>query len=582
MIAKNWRAGRSAAAFLLALVLLGQGITAPFAKDAEPQSAQWIADIVQHGHWLVPSDYYGFVDRKPPLYYWLSALVARAANRDINEVRARVVALVAAAALAAIVLEWTAATLTPATGGLAYFFLAGSYGFASRAITALTDMLMTMLLFTTYCLVGRMLDEARPSWRAIGGAGATLGLAILTKGPVVMVLLVLAVAIECALTRRRLRAIASWTWPWATLLTAVMIAALWYTPAAIAGRASGLPGVFFNENIGHFMPARLGGTGEAARPVYYIVVRLMGGIVPLFILVPAAVWSFRRDGFIAAARRPLNRQLALLLAVVLLFSAASAKRDDYILPAIPPLMIILAALFTTLHAGEAGRRSVAALLRDGAAGAIAVVILLGLAGALVWVRSGITIHAGRALQTSDASYAGIFLHGLAMQQWTFVGFELVMAVASISTLTGLLQGRVMLTGGGLAAIALAGAILWNGVIRPAELRSRSLVDFAAQVRAQVGDAPIYVAYFDPEFAWYFGRGVPPLPTAFAQGGAPDATTIYFVARPWELVRLALPVRQRLRVIARTELLGGGGPPALYAIPPPQRTNLKVKPPAAAR
>ena len=125
------------AAFLLALVLLGNGITAPFAKDAEPQSAQWIADIVQHGHWLVPSDYYGFVNRKPPLYYWLSALVADAVDRPVNEVRARVIALVAGAALATIVLEWCAVVLNLATGWLAFAFLIGSYAFASRAITAL-------------------------------------------------------------------------------------------------------------------------------------------------------------------------------------------------------------------------------------------------------------------------------------------------------------------------------------------------------------------------------------------------------------------------------------------------------------
>ena len=124
------RLARPAAAFVIAILLLGQGITAPFAKDAEPQSAQWIADIVQHGHWLVPRDYYGFVDRKPPLYYWLSALVADAADQPVNETRARVVSLVAGAALAVLVLEWSAAALTSATGWFAFAFLIGSYAFA--------------------------------------------------------------------------------------------------------------------------------------------------------------------------------------------------------------------------------------------------------------------------------------------------------------------------------------------------------------------------------------------------------------------------------------------------------------------
>lgn len=577
------RFGRPAAAFLLALTLLGQGITAPFAKDAEPQSAQWIADIVQHGHWLVPRDYYGFVNRKPPLYYWLSALVADAVDRPVSEVRARVVALAAGAALATLVLEWTAAVLTPATGWLAYVFLIGSYAFASRAVTALTDMLMTLLLFAAYCMVGRMLGERRASGWWSGGAGVILGLAILTKGPVTIVLLALAVVIDCILTRRNPRAIARSAWPWATLLIAVAIAALWYVPAAIAGRANHLTGVFVSENLGHFMPAALGGTGEAARPVYYIVVRILSGVLPLSLLLPAVALAFRANGFSAEARRPLVAQLALTLAVVFLFSAATAKRDDYILPAIPPLAIIFAALFTALRPYPAGRRSPAATLRDGAATVIAAGLLLAALGALVARRGGIALPGLPALQSSDASYAAIFVHGLAAQDWCFVVFEAAVLAGATATLVGVRRGRDVLTGAGLAAIALAGSVLWNGVIRPRELRTRSLGAFAAQVRTRIGDAPVYVAYFDPEFAWYYGRGVPPLPRTIARDGAPTGAPVYFVARPGELARLAPAVRQSLRIVARTELLGGGGPPALYAIPPRDRSpDLNLEPQAATK
>ena len=61
---------------MFAFVVLVQGISAPFQKDAEPQSAEWIQSIVRDGHWLIPHDAYGYTDRKPPLFYWLSALVA--------------------------------------------------------------------------------------------------------------------------------------------------------------------------------------------------------------------------------------------------------------------------------------------------------------------------------------------------------------------------------------------------------------------------------------------------------------------------------------------------------------------------
>ena len=151
---------------------------------------------------------------------------------------------------------------------------------------------------------------------------------------------------------------------------------------------------------------------------------------------------------------------------------------------------------------------------------------------------------------------------------------------AIATLAGFWRGRGVLTGGGLAAIALAGSILWNGVVRPSELRTRSLVDFAAQVRARAGDAPVYVAYFDPEFAWYYGRGVPPLPRAIALDGAPAEAPVYFVARPRELARLSPPCVKACATVERTQLLGGGGPPTLYEIPPrPASADLNAKPPS---
>src|SRR5438445_9723736 len=136
---------RVAAAFAIALALLGQGIATPFVKDAEPQSAQWIVDIVQNGRWLLPLDYYGLVDRKPPLFYWLSAGLAEATGGRVDEIRARAVSLIAGATLAVLVLEWTASALGLASGWLAFFFLIGSYALASGVRSDLTDMLRVLL-----------------------------------------------------------------------------------------------------------------------------------------------------------------------------------------------------------------------------------------------------------------------------------------------------------------------------------------------------------------------------------------------------------------------------------------------------
>jgi hypothetical protein len=73
---------------------------------------------------------------------------------------------------------------------------------------------------------------------------------------------------------------------------------------------------------------------------------------------------------------------------------------------------------------------------------------------------------------------------------------------------------------------------------------------------------LYLAFMDPEFAWYYGRGVLPLPRAMAMAGPAGGAMVYFVARPNELARLAPAVRNALILVLPSNVLGGN-PPALY-------------------
>jgi hypothetical protein len=573
----RWRVYRVAAAFTIGLIVLSQGIGAPFQKDAEPQSAQWIVSIVRDGNWLLPRDYYSFADRKPPLFYWLSALAAKVSAGNVDEVRARVVSLVAGATLAAIVLDWTCAEIGTFAGWLAFFFLLGSYGFASRATTALTDMLMTLLLFSVYVVILPQLDRAPASRRTIA-AGVLAGLALLTKGPVTLLLLALATAVYMLMVRENPLRLLLRGWPWMAATLAVAIAATWYVPAALAGRGA-LVGVFIDENFGHFMPAAMGGTGEAARPVYYIAIRTLGGALPLTCLLPALALAFLGDTFSAGVRRPLKYQLALALAVLLLFSAASAKRDDYILPALPPLAIMFAALFSDSAADDADndnrcrRRPYAALVRDATVALVTAVMAVGTVVLLVAAKTrGRLSIFGLALQSSDVSYAAIFISGLAHLSWPFVLFVAATIVGALLACAGLARREPRSSGVGLAILSLAASLLWTAVLRPAEARTRSLAVFAVEVRNRVGGAQLYVAYNNPEFAWYYGRGVPALPREIANGRPAPGQTIYLVARPNELTRFAPAVRNQLELAIQSRVLGGGGPPALYLLTQADRND----------
>jgi hypothetical protein len=317
----------------------------------------------------------------------------------------------------------------------------------------------------------------------------------------------------------------------------------------------------------------MGGTGEAARPVYYILLRLLGSALPLTFLLPALAMAFVYGAFPIKSRKPLEFQLPMVLAVVLLFSAASVKRDDYILPALPPLAILFAALFTepatVAVAGAAGKhRAYAARIRDATVALIASAMIAGTASALLlFRRGGNPAGLGFRPNSVDASYAAIFADGLAHLTPPFIFFTLAVTAGSTIVFAALWRRRAVISGAGLAILCLAGSILWTGTLRPAEARTRSLAAFAAAVRSRI-TGPLYVAWDDPEFSWYYGRGVPALPGEIARSGPSPSTTVYFVARPRELLRLSPPIRSNLKTLLQSDILGGGGPPALYLIQAP--------------
>ncbi len=553
-----------AAALVAAAIVLSLGISAPFEKDQEPQSAQWIQAVVQRGEWLLPRDDYGGIDRKPPLYYWLSALAVKAGGARVDEVSARFVAFVAGVLLAVTVMRWSAAFIGEATGWLALAFVLGTYGFASRATLGLTDMLLSLLLFATWWCVYLLLEEGGSRAVSIAG-GVLLGLAILTKGPVAIVLIGLASFIYLVLVRRSPLEVLGRGWPWLMIAVALVIGACWYVPAFVEGGRV-MVGVFLSENFGHFMPSALGGTGEASRPLWYIAARMFGGALPQSLLVGAlAIALWRCDGD-ERVRKPLLFQLSLVLAVLVFFSIASSKRDDYILPAMPGLAILFAALFTGAAIAPERDRSLSGRIRDLTATIIAAASVAAVAGALVVAHQPellATFSAG--LQSSDANFLELFLNGMRRLAPPFAIFAAGSIAGALIVFAGLFVRRPLWSGAGLAAIALFGSTLFAGTLKPESARARSMKTFAEQVHRRVGDAPLYIPWgHDYELSFYYGSGIEGLDQASPSVLASELTS----DRPLrELSRIAPALRIRLKLMTQSGLIGGGGPPALYELAP---------------
>jgi 4-amino-4-deoxy-L-arabinose transferase-like glycosyltransferase len=542
-----------AIAAMFAVIVLAQGISAPFQKDAEPQSAEWIQSIVRDGHWLIPHDAYGYADRKPPLFYWLSAVVAKSTASTVDEVRARAASVVAGTALAVGVLAWTVANVGTSEGWIAFLFLLGTYGFASRATTALTDMLLTFLLFAAYSAIYPLLDvstaESSDFRRRKIFVGVILGLGILAKGPIAIVLCALAASIYLLIDRRNPIAMLRRRWPWQVVAIAIAIGAIWYVPAAVVGGHK-IVRIIFAENFGHFMPARLGGTGESYRPFYFIAARLLGGAFPMTLLILPAALAFYTGEISSEKRRAVIYQISMSVAVLLFFSIASVKRDDYILPALPGIAILCASQFSPDEIRGAGAK-----LRDVLVAAFVFAPIIGILY--------IAFFPGHApnvkLQSSDSAYYEIFRS----MRWASISdfFDVWLVAVTIEVLVLSRLSRRRALGGGIAfgLTSLVLCLLWTTTMRPRLAEMRSVKSFVPTVVDRVkGDQLCIPSGINYELSYYYGAAVPDLR---------NPRCAYLIATPRELDAMTPEYRARLKLVANSNLIGGGGPPALFEISP---------------
>jgi hypothetical protein len=293
-------------------------------------------------------------------------------------------------------------------------------------------------------------------------------------------------------------------WPWLTVAVAVAVAAAWYLPAFIRTRGA-LAGVqLMQENFGHLVSAAMGGTGEAERPFYYLLVRFIGTCFPLCLYIPALLlmlWPLRK------VQPPLLYQAAFLIAVLGLFSIASAKRDDYILPAFPPFAIVLAG---TITAHETERSPAAVRLRDLAAVLAAAAMLAGAAaGILLSSQPTLADRVSAHLQSSDVSYFGLFINGFWRGRQALL--LLAIAAASVIALVASRNHNPKTAAAAVALASMAGVSLWIGVLRPGLAARRTFRTFAREMRQATGGERVFTLE-GPEYeiAYYYGAPIEPL------------------------------------------------------------------------
>lgn len=334
-----------AAVLLLGSVLFFHGLgERELSSSHEARAGQNAAVILQTGQWGLPRLFDEQIElQKPPLYYWMIAVVGWLRG----EVDASAVRLPAAlAALATVLLLLWSLTRCgrPLAGLIAACVLATCWHFTWLARVGRIDMPLTFTVTTA--LVCFFLGGASWRWRAAGYVA--MGVGVLLKGPIALVLVgavsfaMIVVSDDSLAPKTFLRNVAKrvarGSWWWGAVIVAG-VAGPWFIWANVqtGGR---LWDVFV---IYHNMERGFGSETLAAHPWWFYGMRFWIDALPWSLLAPAACWLARTKGW--WRNDPVCRLgLVWLIAIAGLLSLMRFKRADYLLPALPGLALFLGAV----------------------------------------------------------------------------------------------------------------------------------------------------------------------------------------------------------------------------------------------
>lgn len=518
------------AALLFAWNIWGYDLWAP----DEPYFGEGAREMVADGQWAVPHVNGVVTTDKPPLFFWLIALVSLPFGTVLSAT-ARLPSVLAALATVALTMRLGRRAWGERVAELAGLMLAVNFLFWDKARTAQIDALLCLLILVAL--------SAFEAWRSGDADGRRSGLlfwfaaalAVLAKGPV-GALLPLGIALVTLIVDRR---IGDWRRfaPLSGPALFVLVIALWMTLATVGGRGEYSVWGAFQE---HVLDRAVHGMHHA-QPFWYYAKTLPLRLLPWSFLLPGALLlAWRRRG-------PADRFLLVYgLFVVVFFSISTEKRDLYVLPAFPAFALLLARLACVVcgvGGDTAGRDTGATIDRR----------WLSLPQALTGV---LFVALAIALPVAGQRTAVV-------PQWIPIVIAAAVLLAGAAVFWTAIRGRYLASVGLTAAGIATAYLLAAGLLFPALNPVKSSREFSARIldvtreSRQAGHVvPAFHLSNLPEAFSFYTRGV-----YFPEIEDPDelaehlrrAEQVYAVADEDRLDLLPEDVRSSIRLLDRTRL-----------------------------
>jgi len=485
------------------------------------QSHDWVTPRLNGQPWF----------EKPILYYGSAASAFKVFG--VSDFAARLPAALAAL-LAALAMAWTAwRCYGPATAALVLLLMPTSVAIVGFARAATPDMLLTATLAAAMALGAELVVAQKPDLLHRLGFGIFLGAAALAKGPAAVALAGGSVALWALLARQWRRAF--------RLMHPVSIAAFalvalpWYLLCA-ARNPDFLYVFLWQHNVERFLTPVF----HHLQPWWFFLPIMILAVFPwsalLFALGNDAAQAFRARDW---AARPGLYFGCWSFFTVLFFSISRSKLPVYILPAVPPLLLLLAdSAARIINRGDEAARGIAMGL-----GATWVALI---AGAEIWLWR----HP-----------AGFPLTGISILQSSLIP---VAAIGAVIAALGS-RGRIaaaLLANAALVALLLA---LANWFVLPALDANYSSRAAAKAAAPTIGAGAVDVYRLDRAWQYgleyYLGRTMPdwtpaeslPILLFTNEGGCNDFRRRGMNCEPLEktapkawLVRLSAPVNHSSR------------------------------------
>ncbi len=471
----------------------------PLYTKGEPREAVTVFDIVHGGGIILPQRAGVELPSKPLLMHWMAALVSLVVG-GVNEFAVRLPSAGLAIAGIIVCYFYVRRLFDDVTALVAALILATTFQYLQAATGARVDMTLTFFMevaFFEFIFMAEGLTRRRMLLYL------AIALAVLTKGPVGLILPGLVALIWIALERR-------WTLLGEMNLVrggfvVLILAGGWYLAALIEGG----PG-FFHKQILTENVLRFAGGGDFheghIHPFYYMELALLAGFMPWTIVLPIVFIEARH------APRPLDSRFRYFFvwfaAVLIFYNLPQSKRGVYLLCMYPALATLFAVYIRQAIAHPAparvlvhwiSRLSGFAMLMLGSAALVALAMLFTSPAKFAELLQAANVRA--------TSFPNV-LFSTVREHWV-VALAMPLAVVVLGVrliVTHPLVERMVL---GLASAMVFVTLAVNVVVVPAIANTLSLKTFTDHAMKVVENKPIgYLNALNYDVAFYSRRTIP--------------------------------------------------------------------------